>query len=106
MISLNISLPQLQLFFLVFIRVGAILMFIPVFDSKSIPLFFKIALALATSIVLFPMLDLDPLPVVSNVFLLGVRVIAEGRLGEDLSTAPRVDGPGSPGAGQSKRARK
>ena len=81
MISLNISLPQLQLFFLVFLRVGAIFMFMPVFDSKSIPLFFKVALAFATSIVLFPLLDLEPLPVLNNVFAMGVKVMGEILIG-------------------------
>ena len=100
MISLNISLPQLQLFFLVFIRVGAILMFMPVFDSKSIPLFFKIALALATSIVLFPMLALDPLPMVGNVFLLGVRVIAEILIGLVIGFAVKLIFAGIQLAGQ------
>ena len=60
MISLNISLPQLQLFFLVFLRVSAILMSMPVFDSKSIPIFFKVALAFSASMVLFPLLELEP----------------------------------------------
>jgi len=81
MITLNISLPQLQLFFFVFIRVGAILMSIPVFDSKSIPLFFKIALAFATSIVLFPMLGIDPVPMATSVIALGVGVAGEILLG-------------------------
>ena len=52
-------------------------MSIPVFDSKSIPLFFKIALALATSIVLFPMLKLESLPVLTNLFALGVSAAGE-----------------------------
>ena len=77
MLSLNISLPQLQLFFLVFLRVGAILLSIPVFDSKSIPLFFKIALAFATSIILFPMLGVDPVPMATSVFALAVGVAGE-----------------------------
>lgn len=81
MISLNIPLAQLQLFFLVFLRVGAILMFMPVFDSKSIPLFFKVALAFTTSIVLFPMLDLDPLPVLSNVYAMGIKAMGEILIG-------------------------
>ena len=81
MISLNIPLAQLQLFFLVFLRVGAIIMFMPVFDSKSIPLFFKVALAFTTSIVLFPMLDLDPLPVLSNVYAMGIKVMGEILIG-------------------------
>ena len=81
MISLNIPLAQLQLFFLVFLRVGAIIMFMPVFDSKSIPLFFKVALAFTTSIVLFPMLDLDPLPVLNNVYAMGIKVMGEILIG-------------------------
>ncbi|MFC1882411.1 flagellar biosynthetic protein FliR [Thermodesulfobacteriota bacterium] len=81
MVSLNISLPQLQLFFLIFFRVGAILMSIPVFDSKSIPLFFKIALAFATSIILFPMLRVDPVPMATSVLALAVGVTGEILLG-------------------------
>lgn len=81
MLSLNISLPQLQLFFLIFLRVGSILMSIPVFDSKSIPLFFKIALAFATSIILFPMLRVDPVPMATSVFSLAVGAAGEILLG-------------------------
>jgi len=81
MISLNIPLAQLQLFFLVFLRVGAILMSMPVFDSKSLPLFLKVALAFATSIVLFPMLDLEPLPVLNNVFAMGIKAMGEILIG-------------------------
>lgn len=81
MISLNMSLPQLQLFFLVFLRVGAIIISIPVFDSRSIPLFFKIALALTTSMVLFPLLKLEPLPVLNNLFAMGVSAAGEILLG-------------------------
>ena len=77
MLSLNISLPQLQLFFLVFLRVGAILMSIPVFDSSSIPIFFKITLAFAASILLFPMLNLEPVPVQPDMVTLGVNVVGE-----------------------------
>ncbi|MDX2502637.1 MAG: flagellar biosynthetic protein FliR [Deltaproteobacteria bacterium] len=81
MLSLNISLPQLQLFFLVFLRVGAVLMSIPVFDSKSIPLFFKIALAFTTSMALFPLLELEPLALITNFFAMGVSVAGEILLG-------------------------
>lgn len=81
MVSLNISLPQVHLFFLVFLRVGAILISIPVFDSKGIPFLFKIALALATAIVLFPLLELDVVPVASDLFTLGISVAGEIFLG-------------------------
>ena len=81
MISLNVSLPQLQLFFLVFLRVGAILMSIPIFDSRGIPFFFKIALAFATGIVLFPLLNLDAVPIASDFFTLSISVAGEIFLG-------------------------
>jgi flagellar biosynthetic protein FliR len=65
---------QLQLFFLAFLRIGAIFMSMPVFDSESIPVLFKLALSLATTIVLFPILKLNPEPVFANLatFCLGV----------------------------------
>ena len=81
MVSLNISLPQLQLFFLVFLRVGAILMSIPIFDSRGIPFSFKLALAFATGIVLFPLLKLDAVPIASDFFTLTISVAGEIFLG-------------------------
>jgi len=81
MISLSISLPQLQLFFLVFLRVGAILLTIPVFESKSIPHVFKLALAFAISLTLFPMLKLSPPPISGSIFELGVAAAGEILLG-------------------------
>jgi flagellar biosynthetic protein FliR len=81
MISLNISLPQLQLFFLIFLRVGAILMTIPMFDNKSIPLLFKLALAFATSIILFPLLELNPISVSTDLVALSIGVAGEILLG-------------------------
>ena len=81
MVSLDISLQQLHLFFLVFLRVGAILMSIPIFDSRGIPFFFKIALAFATGIVLFPFLKLDVGAVTSDLFHFGISVAGEIFLG-------------------------
>jgi len=81
MITLSISLPQLQMFFLVFLRVGAILMTIPVFESKSIPHLFKLALAFAVSLILFPMLDLNPVPLTGSIVSLGVGAAGEILLG-------------------------
>ena len=52
-------------------------MSIPVFDSKSVPIFFKLSLAFAASIVLFPLLKIDPIPVASSVFTLGIGAAGE-----------------------------
>ena len=81
MINLNISLPHLQMFFLVFLRVGAILFTIPVFESRSIPHLFKLALAFAVSLILFPMLDLNPDPLAGSIFTLGIGAAGEILLG-------------------------
>jgi flagellar biosynthetic protein FliR len=81
MISLSISLPQLQMFFFVFLRVGAILMSIPVFESRSIPHLFKLGLAFATSAILFPMLQLSPLPVSMSILSFGIGAAGEILIG-------------------------
>jgi flagellar biosynthetic protein FliR len=81
MISLSISLAHLQMFFFVFLRVGAILMTIPIFDSRSIPHVFKLALAFATSLMVFPMLNLSPMPVSMSIWGLGIGAAGEIMLG-------------------------
>jgi flagellar biosynthetic protein FliR len=81
MISLSIPLPQLQMFLLVFLRIGAILMTLPVFESRSIPHLFKLALAFAVSLILFPVLDLKPVPLAGSIFTLGIGAVGEILLG-------------------------
>jgi flagellar biosynthetic protein FliR len=58
---------------LIFLRIGGMIMTLPVFDGKSIPILFKAGLALAMSIVLLPVLNLGltPVAVLSAVFGLG-----------------------------------
>ena len=56
-------------------------MSIPIFDSRGIPFLFKIALAFATAIVLFPLLKLDVVPVTNDLFTLGIGVAGEIFLG-------------------------
>ncbi|MCD6296515.1 MAG: flagellar biosynthetic protein FliR, partial [Deltaproteobacteria bacterium] len=43
---INIPLQQLQAFFLIFLRVGAIMMTVPLFGSKNIPVLLKAGLLL------------------------------------------------------------
>ena len=54
-------------------------MTMPIFQNKSIPILFKAGLALATSVVLFPLLNLEIFPVVG-----GLAPLAIGMLGEIL----------------------
>ena len=74
MTILSISLPQFQTFFLVFLRVGAILISAPLFGNKNMPVLFKAGLSIAISIVLFPILKLDNGPFLSGTvpFVIGV----------------------------------
>lgn len=81
MISLSIPQDALQIFFLIFLRVGAILVSMPVFKSKSIPVLFKIGLALAASIVLFPLLDRTIFAVPDHLGSFAVGAVSEVLLG-------------------------
>ncbi len=81
MISFNISLPQLQIFFLIFLRVGAIIMFIPVFGTRNVPVLFKAGLAFSVSILLFPILKLDNIPFTTGAIPFGIGVTGEIMLG-------------------------
>ncbi|UCF90331.1 MAG: flagellar type III secretion system protein FliR [Desulfobacterales bacterium] len=77
MLAFNISLSQLQMFFLVFLRVSAIVTTMPIFNSQSIPILVKAGLAFATSVLLFPILKLEPLPVFADLFSFVVGVTGE-----------------------------
>jgi flagellar biosynthetic protein FliR len=87
MISLSIPLPQLQMFFLILMRVGAILMTMPIFQNKSIPILFKAGLALAASVVLFPILKLENFPVASGLAPLAIGMLGEILLGITIGLA-------------------
>ncbi len=57
--TINISLPQIQIFLLIFLRVSAIMLMVPVFDNKSIPVLFKAGLIFSISIILFPVVNIN-----------------------------------------------
>ena len=57
------------------------MMTVPIFDSKNIPFLVKAGLSVAISIVLFPILKLDDIPVYSSVIPFGIKVIGEISLG-------------------------
>jgi flagellar biosynthetic protein FliR len=91
---------QLQMFFLIFLRVGAILMSMPIFKSKSIPVLFKFGLALAASIILFPLLDLKAFPVLANLGNFVIGAIGEILLGITIGMAVNLIFVGLQMAGQ------
>ena len=100
MTALNISLPQLQTFFLIFLRVGAIILTVPVFDSKNIPLFLKAGLAFAISILLFPILDLENSLFTTEAIPFVIGVIGEILVGIIIGLSVRLIFAGVQLAGQ------
>jgi flagellar biosynthetic protein FliR len=73
--------PQLQLLFLIFLRIGAIILTAPVFDSPTIPVLFKAGLAFAASLLLLSIVDLDPLSVQPGLLAFTVGAIGEVIMG-------------------------
>lgn len=87
MISISIPLLQLQIFFLIFLRVAAILMSMPIINGSSIPFLFKFGLALSTSIVLFPLLDSKDFPVLTDLGSFAIGAAGEILLGVIIGSA-------------------
>jgi flagellar biosynthetic protein FliR len=81
MLSLSVTLPQLELFFLVFLRTGAFLMAIPMLNGSSVPVIFRIGLCLATSLLVFPLVAGGALPAATDVVTLGVAAAGELLIG-------------------------
>ncbi len=100
MISISIPMTDLQAIFLIFLRVGAILMSMPIFKSRSIPVIFKVALALAASIVLFPLLDRTAFPALSHLGSFAVGAVGEILLGFSIGMAVNLIFVGLQMAGQ------
>ena len=97
---INIPLPQFQMFLLVFLRVTAILMIVPIFDSRSIPLLFKVGLSFSVSVLLFPMLELSGVVFLDKVLPFGLKVIGEIMLGVIIGFSVRLIFAGIQLAGQ------
>jgi flagellar biosynthetic protein FliR len=88
--NINIPLSQLQTFFLIFLRVGAIMMTVPLFGSKNIPVLLKAGLLLSVSIVLFPVLQLDHIPFLTEIIPFCLKVIGEIVLGVTIGLSVRL----------------
>ena len=87
MVSVSIPMAELQVFFLIFLRVGAILMSMPILKSKSIPVLFKMGLALTASILLFPLIERTAFTVPRHLGGFAVGAIGEILLGISIGMA-------------------
>jgi flagellar biosynthetic protein FliR len=100
MLALNLSLGQLQAYLVIFLRVSAILFVAPIFDSRSIPVLFKIGLAISISLLLYPMVQLDTGAALDNVFRFAFWVGAEIALGVVIGMSVKMFFAGIQLAGQ------
>ena len=100
MISFSIPVHALQAFFLIFLRIGAILMNLPIFKSKSIPILFKFGLAFAASIVLYPLLDLTLFGAPIDLGHFAIGAVGEILLGVSIGMAVNLFFVGLQMAGQ------
>ncbi|MFO7738202.1 MAG: flagellar biosynthetic protein FliR [Desulfatiglandaceae bacterium] len=100
MTNFSISLPQLQIFFLVFLRVIAILMTVPVFSSRNVPILFRVGLGFSMSVLLIPLLKLTEVPFFPDVIPFGIGVLSEIALGITIGLSVRLVFAGIQLAGQ------
>jgi flagellar biosynthesis protein FliR len=77
MTALRISLPQIQLFLFIFLRVTAMTLTVPVFDSRNIPAVFKIGLCFAITLVLYPLVKLEPMAFSPSMVPIAIGVACE-----------------------------
>lgn len=81
MATLNINLADFQIFLLIFLRVGAIMISMPLFGGRNIPFLFKAGLAISVSVILFPLLELKAFTYFSEPIPFAMGVVAEIMLG-------------------------
>jgi len=78
---LNELVAGAQLFFLLFVRVIAMIMFAPLLSSSSIPRIAKIALALLAAVLVFPMVQASGYPIPESGLAYGMIAIGEAMIG-------------------------
>jgi flagellar biosynthetic protein FliR len=77
MTALSISLPQIQLFLFIFLRVSAMTLTVPVFDSRNIPATFKVGLCFTIALVLYPIVKIEPAALSPSLIPFAIGVAGE-----------------------------
>jgi len=88
--TIPIPVSQLQTFFLIFVRVAAVMMSVPIFDSKNVPPLFKIGMSLAISICLFPALQIAEIPLLTQVVPMALGISREIIFGICIGFSVRI----------------
>ena len=100
MLTLNVPLDQIQAMMLIFLRIMALLMFLPLFESRQVPLGFKAGLAVALSFLLLPRLSLFLPAEPFTPLTFGIGAAGELLIGITLGLAVRLFFAGVQLAGQ------
>jgi len=86
----NFSVEQIQLFLLIMVRTGAILMAAPIFGSKNIPMQLKIGLMLLITMILFPLFPSIHIPFPTHVLSFGLAIGSEVMIGVIIGFSIRL----------------
>lgn len=98
--TLTLPLPELQHFLFIFLRASAILMTLPVLDSRNIPIVFKAGLALGLGLMVRPLTSLAPAPVFTDVLPFGIAIANEILVGALVGLSVKLFFTGVQMAGQ------
>ena len=85
-----VSVEQAEIFFLILIRVSAIIMTIPVLGDASVPARVKIGLALLMAMLLYPVAGRNLVTPSFDIFSLFIRIIGEVLIGVMIGFTARV----------------
>jgi len=90
MTSFSIPLTQVQTLFLIFVRVGGLIMTAPLLDSRGVPIAFKLGLAFSLSIILLPLVAVRPEVFEGSALAFMVGLVGEVFIGIIIGVAIRL----------------
>lgn len=79
--TVTVAMPQFELFVFVFLRMGTMIMALPVFGSRNIPIIFRLGLAFAVAFMMMPLLSGVSVPPMGRPLALALAAGAEILIG-------------------------
>ena len=86
----NLNWAEFERFLLVFFRVGAMIIFVPILGSRQIPSIMKIGLMLFISMIIFPLVQDRPMPEPKGLFELSKFLMADVTIGLGIAYISRL----------------
>ena len=86
----NLNYAEFERFLFVFFRVGALILFVPIFGSRQIPSSMKIGFILFLSIVIFPLVQDRSVPEPQGIFELSIFLISDVTIGLGIAFIARL----------------